>query len=43
MFFLIVANALATLLRFLLFRGWVFRSRSRAAAADRVLQMETAA
>jgi putative flippase GtrA len=42
--FLVVANALATLLRFVLFRGWVFRARGRASASDEpVLQVETAA
>jgi putative flippase GtrA len=29
---LVLANALATLVRFVLFRGWVFRSRPRASA-----------
>jgi putative flippase GtrA len=42
--FLVVANALATLLRFVLFRGWVFGSlRNRAASAEPVLEMEAAA
>ena len=41
----IAANAVATLLRFLLFRGWIFRSRRPAIPADDapvVLEMETA-
>jgi putative flippase GtrA len=41
--FLVAANGVATLLRFLLFRGWVFRTRSRAAAADDVVRLEEAA
>jgi putative flippase GtrA len=43
--FLVVANGLATLLRFVLLRGWVFRSRARqrAQATDPVVQVETAA
>jgi putative flippase GtrA len=43
--FLVVANALATLLRFVLFRAWVFRSRvaaARAVGAAPVLEMESA-
>jgi putative flippase GtrA len=41
---LVAANAAATLLRFVLFRGWVFRSRRTALAVDgtAVLEMETA-
>jgi putative flippase GtrA len=41
---LVAANAAATLLRFVLFRGWVFRSRRTAARVDgtAVLDMETA-
>jgi putative flippase GtrA len=42
---LIAANATATLLRFVLFRGWVFRTRPRHTPADGpsvVLEMETA-
>jgi hypothetical protein len=31
---LVAANALATLLRFVLFRGWVFRTARRATPAD---------
>jgi putative flippase GtrA len=43
-FFLVVANGLATLLRFVLFRAWVFRTlKARAAASEPVLQVETAA
>jgi putative flippase GtrA len=34
---LVGANALATLLRFVLFRGWVFRTRHRASPADPTL------
>jgi putative flippase GtrA len=41
--FLVVANALATLLRFVLFRAWVFRSGNRAHGSDAVLQVGTAA
>ena len=41
--FLVVANALATLLRFVLFRAWVFRARSRPQGPEPALQMETAA
>jgi|tagenome__1003787_1003787.scaffolds.fasta_scaffold20990052_7 putative flippase GtrA len=40
--FLVVANGLATLLRFVLFRGWVFRPRRRTRVADAVVQMEAA-
>jgi putative flippase GtrA len=41
---LITANALATLLRFVLFRAWIFRGRSAAGRADvaPVLEMESA-
>jgi putative flippase GtrA len=42
---LLAANAAATLLRFVLFRGWVFRARTPSASADgapAVLEMETA-
>jgi putative flippase GtrA len=41
---LLVANALATLLRFVLFRGWVFRPRIPSTTSDgpAVLEMETA-
>jgi putative flippase GtrA len=42
---LILANALATLLRFVLFRAWVFRSRAvadRASVVTPVLEMESA-
>jgi putative flippase GtrA len=41
---LVAANAAATLLRFVLFRGWVFRSRTAAGPVDGtvVLEMETA-
>ncbi|NYJ06563.1 bifunctional glycosyltransferase family 2/GtrA family protein [Petropleomorpha daqingensis] len=41
---LVAANAAATLLRFVLFRGWVFRSRRAATPVDgaAVLDMETA-
>jgi hypothetical protein len=42
---LLVANAAATLLRFLLFRGWVFRPRTPLTTPDggpAVLEMETA-
>ncbi|MGY1602346.1 glycosyltransferase [Geodermatophilus sp. SYSU D00815] len=42
---LVAANAVATLLRFVLFRGWVFRPRSASTPADggnAVLEMETA-
>jgi putative flippase GtrA len=41
---LVVANALATLLRFVLFRAWVFRHRSAALRTDptAVLEVETA-
>jgi putative flippase GtrA len=42
---LVVANALATLLRFVLFRAWVFRHRDAALRTDptaTVLEMETA-
>jgi putative flippase GtrA len=41
---LVAANALATLLRFVLFRAWVFRGRAaaRAEAAVPVLEMESA-
>ena len=42
---LLAANAVATLVRFLLFRGWIFRSRRPATPADgapAVLEMETA-
>jgi putative flippase GtrA len=42
---LLVANAAATLLRFVLFRGWVFRPRTPSTPADgipAVLEMETA-
>jgi putative flippase GtrA len=42
---LVSANAAATLLRFLLFRGWIFPSRRPATPADDppvVLEMETA-
>jgi putative flippase GtrA len=42
---LVAANAAATLLRFLLFRGWIFPSRRPATPADEapvVLEMETA-
>ena len=41
---LVTANPLATLLRFVLFRGWVFRPRSSPTPADGipdVLEMET--
>jgi putative flippase GtrA len=41
--FLVVANALATLLRFVLFRAWVFRSGNRTRRSDAVLRVETAA
>src|SRR3954463_8006584 len=41
---LVAANAVATLLRFVLFRGWVFRSRRTATPVDGtgVLELETA-
>src|SRR4051794_7568363 len=41
---LVAANAVATLLRFVLFRGWVFRPRRTSTPADAtaVLEMETA-
>ena len=42
---LLAANAAATLLRFLLFRGWVFRPRTRSTTPDgehAVLEMEIA-
>jgi len=41
---LVAANAAATLLRFVLFRGWVFRPRRTSTPADAtaVLEMETA-
>ena len=41
---LVTANAAATLLRFVLFRGWVFRSRSTPALDDgpAVMEMEIA-
>jgi putative flippase GtrA len=42
---LVLANATATLLRFVLFRGWVFRARPSVPPADgalAVLEMETA-
>jgi putative flippase GtrA len=42
---LLVANAAATLLRFLLFRGWVFRPRTPSTAtggANATVEMETA-
>jgi putative flippase GtrA len=39
---LVAANAAATLLRFVLFRGWVFRSRSRLATGDGVLELDSA-
>jgi putative flippase GtrA len=42
---LVLANAAATLLRFVLFRGWVFRARPSVPPADgapAVLEMETA-
>jgi putative flippase GtrA len=42
---LLAANAAATLLRFVLFRGWVFRPRTPSTRADgipAVLEMETA-
>ena len=39
--FLVVANVLATLLRFVLFRTWVFRSQGGGGSDDAVLQMET--
>jgi len=41
---LVAANAAATLLRFVLFRGWVFRSRRAATPVDGtgVLELETA-
>ncbi|HEV7211479.1 MAG TPA: bifunctional glycosyltransferase family 2/GtrA family protein [Blastococcus sp.] len=35
---LVVANAVATLLRFVLFRGWVFAGRRRSQARDGVLE-----
>jgi hypothetical protein len=41
---LLAANAAATLLRFVLFRGWVFRPRTAATTegTPAVLEMETA-
>jgi hypothetical protein len=42
---LVAANAVATLVRFLLFRGWVFRTLPASTPADDapvVLEMETA-
>jgi putative flippase GtrA len=40
--FLVVANVLATLLRFVLFRTWVFRAHGRNGSDDAVAQLETA-
>jgi hypothetical protein len=34
----VLANALATVLRFVLFRGWVFRSSRRHPSADPALE-----
>jgi hypothetical protein len=43
---LLTANAAATLLRFVLFRGWVFRARTTPTTSDddgpTVLEMKTA-
>ena len=39
---LVAANGAATLLRFVLFRGWVFRSRTRPVTADTALELESA-
>ena len=39
---LLAANAAATLLRFVLFRGWVFRSRTRPATPGVVLELDCA-
>jgi putative flippase GtrA len=41
--FLVVANALATLLRFVLFRGWVFRGSARRVRRHSNQQVELAA
>jgi hypothetical protein len=41
--FLVVANGLATLLRFVLFRGWVFRGSARRAPRPADEQVELAA
>jgi putative flippase GtrA len=40
--FLVAANVLATLLRFVLFRTWVFRAGSQRTSGDAFPQMETA-